>query len=322
MRLPVMRVLTATAFSAMVVLAFGPATRVLAATPGQEAFDSMFCIQRTPASACYNGGAQTIVAELAGPLSWVELPMSRADFTTQDLTVEIHATAPDGALLSTSEPMPASGIPIGNRDGTPDTWAWVHFTFTAPITVSVGDALAIVVPTVPVSDSSDPAWGWGKADRDLYASGGAYGGVGPASSPPDGRWDAWWDGSDFAFRTPVSSVEALPTPELTVAIDPVGGSDAKAGSVTIHGTLLCAAVPVSTTLDVTVSQSVGKRAVVSGAAETWASCDGTGTWSASVSADTGLLRPGWVSVEVHADFWDAYGQTGETDADQMVQVRK
>lgn len=322
MRLPVMRALTAAAGGAILAMTFSPSARVLATTPGQETFDRMFCIQRTPDSACYNGGAQTIVAELAGTLSWVELPMSRADFTTHDLVVEIHATTPDGALLQTSEPVPASLIPIGTRDGTPDTWAWIHFTFPSPISVSVGDALAIVVPTVPVSDSYDPAWGWGKADHDLYANGVAYGGIGPTWFPPDGRWDAWWDGSDMAFRTPISSVDALPAPELTVGIDPTGGSDPKAGSVSIHGTLVCAAGPVSATLEVTVSQGVGKRAVVEGAAETWAYCDGTGTWSATVTPDSGLLRPGQVSVQVHASFSDDYGQTGETDAHQAVRIRR
>jgi hypothetical protein len=70
------------------------------------------------------------------------------------------------------------------------------------------------------------------------------------------------------------------------------------------------------------SQDIGKRDVVQGTAETWAYCDGTGTWSVTVSPDSGLLRPGQVSVQVHASFSDSCGQTGETDAHELVRIRK
>lgn len=307
--------------TAFLVVAIAPGA-IRATAPGQERFDAMFCIQRTPDSACYNGAAQTLTADIGGSVDWVELPMSRADFTTQDLAIELRSGSPDGPLLATSDAVTAPEIPVGARFGEPDEWAWIHFRFSNPPTVEVGEAFAIVVPTGPVSDSADPAWGWGKADSDLYPNGGAYGGVGPTHYPPDGRWDAWWDGSDFAFRTAVSQIDAPPTPTLDVTISPTGASIPQAGTVTVDGSFACPAAPVAVEFQVTVTQDVGKRATVNGSTIAWADCSDAGTWTAMISPDAGLFKPGFVAVDVVATFSDAYGQTGETTASGTILVRK
>jgi hypothetical protein len=315
------RVRAAVLTAAFVVGAIAPGPTA-ATAPGQEHFDNMFCVQRTPDSACYNGAAQTLTADVRGTVDWVALPMSRADFTTQDLEIELRSGTPDGALLATSNRVVAAEIPVGARFGTPDTWDWIEFTFSDPPSVDVAEAFAIVVPTEPVSDSADPAWGWGKADRDLYAAGGAYGGVGPTHNPPDGRWDAWWDGSDFAFRTPVSQIDAPPIPTLDVTITPAGRSVPQTGTATIGGSFACPAAPLAVELVVTVNQDVGKRTTVHGSTMAWAECTETGTWTATVSPDAGFFKPGFVDVHVEAAFTDAYGQTGDTTVSARIMLRK
>jgi putative cell wall-binding protein len=169
----------------------------------QDSFGSMFCAQRSTFSACYQGAAQTVTATTTGRLVAVVLPMARASFTTVDLSIEIRADGPTGDLLATSDPVPASAIPVGAIDGTPTSGAWVPFYFPAPPTLVAGDTFAIVLPSLPVSEAPDPAWGWGKAGSDVYAGGVAYGGAVVGGV----RWDAWWDGSDFAFDTIVEPLD-------------------------------------------------------------------------------------------------------------------
>jgi hypothetical protein len=283
--------------------------------PNHETIDSMFCMQRSWASACYHGGAQTFTADLSGPIDWVELPMSRRDFTTLPLAVEIRGGSPSGTTLATSSLVVAADIPVGEIDGEPTDYAWIRFTFPGPVAVAAGDPLAIVIPPEPMTDSPDPAWGWGKANSDVYPNGGAFGGVGWDTS-----WQEWWDGSDFAFRTSVNT--SMPTPELDLVVNTTGGADPKAGTVTISGSVVCAAEPVDYGLSVSVAQQVGRLFTIRG--DGWASgtCETALDWSVIVTPYSGLFKPGVVKVQASVWYCDVYGQCGDTSTELSVKVTK
>lgn len=187
------------------VSAIGPATTSAFTDIDQDqaVIDEVFCVQPNAASACYNGAAQTLTAGLTGDLTAVQLPLTRESFTTFDLVIEIHAAAPDGALLATSNPVAAANIPIAPE------MAWITFTFPTPASVASGDVIAIVMPPDPLYPTADPRWGWGKAGSDVYAGGVAWGGV------SGGPWQGYVDGSDFAFTTFVTT--APPTCDVAVA---------------------------------------------------------------------------------------------------------
>lgn len=144
------------------------------------------------------GAAQTVTADVTGRLLDVYLPLSRASFTTKDLTVEIHAGDPAGTLLATSEPVKAADIPVGTIDGTPTSYDWIDVWFAEPPTIAAGDMFAIVIPPAPLTAGPDPAWGWGTAGA-VYAAGSAW--VGNATATP--IWSRVADGADFAFDTVV-----------------------------------------------------------------------------------------------------------------------
>ena len=193
------RLLVAAAVAAGIVAVPATAMAFTDLDQAQEGGDASQCIQpRNENSACYHGLAQTVTVGLAGELSSVQLQVSLSSFstTTQDLVVEIHAGAPDGALLATSAPVAPSEM------ATDPAIDWVTVPFPIPAAVAVGDVIAIVLPDQPDSSNPDPAWIWHKSSVDSYAGGVAWGG-------PPGPWDSWFDGSDFAFRTFVTTSPAL-----------------------------------------------------------------------------------------------------------------
>lgn len=187
----------------LVGLGAGPVAAAVELDQSQEVVDELLCIQPNVDSACYNGGAQTFTAGASGELIAVELFLARQAFTTttRDLVVEIHATTPDGALLATSNPVPASTIPV-DPDG-----AWILVTFPTPASLTAGQVYAIVIPVEPMSATSDPAWGWGKSAADEYGGGLAWGGSSLTG------WASFANGSDLAFRTYVDTGEP-PTCDL------------------------------------------------------------------------------------------------------------
>ena len=200
------------AFSVLLVVALAcslvvvrPALATTELDQSQDLVDEMFRVQPNIGSASYNGGAQTFTAGVTGELFAIELYLQRESFTTQDLIVELHSLAPDGALLATSDPVAAADIPV-----TPNA-DWMLITFSTPPTVSAGDVLAIVVPFVPSFPTSDPAWMFGKAASDVYAGGVAWGG-----SIGTNSWEPYANGSDLAFTTYVRT--GPPTCDLALAL--------------------------------------------------------------------------------------------------------
>ncbi|HEX5590590.1 MAG TPA: cell wall-binding repeat-containing protein [Candidatus Limnocylindrales bacterium] len=153
----------------------------------QDIVDEMSCIQPNEFSACYHGAAQTVTVGMTGRLEGVDLILNRESITTKDLIIEIRANSPSGALLATSDPVPAVEIPLAPASD------WVPFYFATPPLVHAGDVIAIVIPVLPLQPTSDPIWRWGKADVDWYPDGVAWG--------PSTDWGAYVDGSDFAFTT-------------------------------------------------------------------------------------------------------------------------
>jgi hypothetical protein len=173
----------------------------------QDVVDEMFCFQPYEVSACYNGAAQTVTAGTDGDLIAVSLVVDREAFTTHDLAVQIRSGDPFGAVLATSDPVAASDIPT-SPDGD-----WVMFVFSAPASLQAGDVYAIVLPDMPMSQTSDPRWALGKASDDVYPGGVAFGGVLGTD------WQEYEDGSDFAFATYMVSG----TPECDLALSASGG---------------------------------------------------------------------------------------------------
>jgi hypothetical protein len=190
--------------SVLSVLSAGIAMGHTELDQSQETVNEIFCVQPNAASACYNGGAQTVTAGVTGQLVAVALDLQREAFTTKDLIVEIHAGTPTGALLATSNPVPAADIRV-----TPAT-DWILIDFPTPPTLTAGDVFAIVIPDQPLYPTSDPRWGWGKASSDVYAGGVTYGGSG-------GIWGAYVDGSDLAFQTFMTTSPA--TCDVKLSID-------------------------------------------------------------------------------------------------------
>ena len=169
----------------------------------QQTVNEIFCVQPNAGSACYNGGAQTVTAGVTGELVAVALILQREAFTTKDLTVEIHAVTPTGALLATSNPVHAADIPVAPATD------WILIDFPTPPALTAGDVFAIVIPDQPLYPTSDPRWGWGKASSDVYAGGVAYGGSG-------GIWGAYVDGSDLAFQTFMTTSPATCDVKLSI----------------------------------------------------------------------------------------------------------
>jgi hypothetical protein len=90
----------------------------------------------------------------SGDVYALQLLMTRQPTTTEPFQVEIRADDPSGALLATSEPIPASAVPV-----EPMT-AWVVARFTVPPPVTEGRDYAIVLPPRADMGSPDPSYGW------------------------------------------------------------------------------------------------------------------------------------------------------------------
>jgi len=184
----------------------------------QETIDGMQCIIPNPFAACAHGAAQTVTAGLTGDLTAVELFVNRHDLTTEDLVIEIHAGAPDGALLATSSPIAPADLLV-----EPDA-GWERFTFPTQANFNAGDVFAIVLPFAPYFSTPEfERWHWGKSSSDVYLSGVRYDGNGFA-----GTWGPWFDGSDLAFRTFVDA-SAPPDEDHDGVLD---GDDVCPGTVT------------------------------------------------------------------------------------------
>jgi len=206
------------AFALLFPITTGSASAAEALDQAQETIDGMHCIIPNPFAACAHGAAQTVTAGLTGDLTAVELFVNRHDLTTEDLVIEIHAGAPDGALLATSLPIAPADLLV-----EPDA-EWERFTFPTPATFNAGDAFAIVLPFAPYFSTPEfERWHWGNTASDVYPSGVRYDGNGFAET-----WGPWFDGSDLAFRTFVDA-SAPPDEDDDGVLD---GDDECPGTVT------------------------------------------------------------------------------------------
>ena len=156
------------------------------------------------------GVAQTFTAGFSGDLLEVDLLMSHIQGTV-GLYVEIRVGTPTGALLATSNTVPAGDVPAASD------LAWVPFNFASPAQIVQGQTYAIVLPEGP--PTLDPtAYYWA---MDRY---GTYpGGVAWWKSIPD--WQALTacigpDGCDQVFQT---WVQVGPSPFVDTWYSPFFG---------------------------------------------------------------------------------------------------
>ncbi len=85
---------------------------------------------------------------------------------------------------------------------------------------------------------------------------------------------------------------APPPPDLEVTVDPTGRFDARTGTATISGTLLCSEDAVVASVEAQVTQRVG-RLLIRGFGFTQVPCDGSAQpWSMEVIGDNGLFKGG------------------------------
>jgi hypothetical protein len=194
---------SALAFALVVPLAVPSGLAAATLDQAAESPGDLYRFQWSGGSANANGLAQTLTVGQTGVLEALELFISREDFTTQDLIIQIRDGSPDGPALAISAPVPAASIPVHPASG------WVRFTFTALTYVTAGQTVAIVTPLPdPSWADSDPAWFWAWSGED-YPSGLGWDGYWANRwTDPVETWASWWDGSDRTFRTYVAA-EAL-----------------------------------------------------------------------------------------------------------------
>ena len=145
------------------------------------------------------GAAQTFTAGLSGLLTQVDLRLARASWTTEAISIEIHATEPGGALLAVSNPVLAAEVPLE------PTFDWVAFTFAAPASVTPGQMYAIVLPPDIVTDDIDPTYLWAGTGADVYADGVTW-----DQYVGDPTWHPYVFGDDRTFRTYVTEANGSP----------------------------------------------------------------------------------------------------------------
>ena len=191
------------------LIAFAPGITAAAETIDQSQelggdFDAFYQPSGCP-SAGVKGAAQTFTAGLSGNLTGVDLLLAKASWTTdpKTISIEIHAGTPSGALLATSLPVPAAGIPLG------PSHAWMRFSFAAPAPVSAGQVYAIVLPPdLGTYSEVDPTFLWTGVFADAYLNGVTWDEY--CSDGIVAPFQSYVFGSDRTFRTYVTPT-ATPT---------------------------------------------------------------------------------------------------------------
>jgi Family of unknown function (DUF6299) len=96
---------------------------------------------------------------------------------------------------------------------------------------------------------------------------------------------------------PIAALPGVASAQVgaAVTINPTGTFGAQTGQATISGTFACGSVTGATLVEVSLSQSVGRVATVSGQGFADVDCGAggvTGTWSAPVTPTSGEFRGG------------------------------
>jgi hypothetical protein len=275
----------------------------------QELSDSFSAYQphQPVDAASATGLAQTFRAGISGPLSLIELELSRnvAAGTTEALTVEIRAGDPMGALLATAS-VAAASIPAF------PTSAWIPVSFATPATVTAGEPYAIVMPPGPFTGATDPSYLWTIAFADVYVNGVAWDHYGDS-----GVWESYVFGSDRTFRTYVG-VEA-PTLEIGATFAGMGRISRESGSATLTGEVVCT-LPVEIRLEVTLRQRAGRFTVVTAQEVVTVPCNDTDSFELTMHGN-GPFQPGRAEATWNASaFHPGSGQSAEASGVEIVKL--
>lgn len=204
--------------------------------------------------------------------------------------VAITSLAFNTSLDTTEATTDADDVEVNTDCGAPATDASVWYSFTPS------------ADTALVADVSSSSYSAG-----VSVATGAPGSFALVTCGPGAvAWDAasgvtytilvfddQLDGDGVAGGMMSLSVDVMPpAPSIEATVDPIGTFNARTGSVTLTGTVTCDASAGFASLDLMLSQQVG-RFIVRGYGYAEAACDGTPqAWSAEVFGDNGLFKGG------------------------------
>jgi hypothetical protein len=125
-------------------------------------------------------------------------------------------------------------------------------------------------------------------------------------------------GNGGTLRIAIDVAPAVP--EIDITVDRVGSFDARTGSATISGTVMCSSDVLFAFLDTELRQTVG-RFTVTGSAVSGLTCDGTTRpWSVEVVPDNGSFAGGKAASVTFATACGAF-QCGIDFEERIVQLR-
>ncbi|HET8660191.1 MAG TPA: hypothetical protein VFM55_14475 [Micromonosporaceae bacterium] len=110
-------------------------------------------------------------------------------------------------------------------------------------------------------------------------------------------------GSSSGGQLVLTARGAAPPPTVDVTVDSIATFDAMTGAATVSGTATCASSVENATVEVFLTQRVGRVSTVSGQNGTFVACEpggGAVSWSVVVTPGNGLYRGGQASVSVQA----------------------
>lgn len=203
--------------------------------------------------------------------------------------VAITSLAFNTSLDTTEATTDADDVELNAACGAPATDASVWYSFTPSAdTALVADvssssySAGVIVATGAPGSFALVACGPGGVAWD------ATSGVTYTILVFDDQFDATGNGGQMELTVDVMP----PAPSIEATVDPIGTFNARTGSVTLTGTVTCDASAGFASLDLMLSQQVG-RFIVRGYGYTEAACDGTPqAWSAEVFGDNGLFKGG------------------------------
>ena len=145
--------------------------------------------------------AQTFTVGLTGQLTGVDVFIFRQSIATEDLIVDVRATAGGVPIENNAAALATVVIP---RLSVPTTVGFLHVDLTPfALGVTAGDVLAIVLRT---ASHGGPEYGWDGQTTDPYPAGGHYF-RNPSAGVP--TWTLTDPSFDVGFRTFVS-IAAVP----------------------------------------------------------------------------------------------------------------
>lgn len=104
--------------------------------------------------------------------------------------------------------------------------------------------------------------------------------------------DDQFDGGGNGGTLQIAIEEIPPPPTIDIAVDPFGSFDSRTGAATIRGTATCTGDVQFASVDVQLTQRVG-RFLIRGFGFTEITCDGTTRpWEVTVTGDNGMFKGG------------------------------